>query len=176
MKQWKNKWKKSQAKEKMNEWRIEEMNQQINDDESMIKESMAQRTKEAMNTEYVSPWIHESMNQWRIESMNLWITQWILNWRIHESMSALSIPGYNFSFREWMTNASFVACFHLLMGTSYTFLRLESAILMVDLKDWAQPAKLQRVHSRGLFLAAIFLFVFWILFWRPWWTRFVAKR
>ena len=83
---------KSQAKEKMNEWRIEEMNQQINDDESMIKESMAQRTKEAMNTEYVSPWIHESRNEsWIEESTNQWV----------RSVSPATISA---SGSEWLTH------------------------------------------------------------------------
>ena len=31
-------------------------------------------------------------------------------------------------------------------------------------------------YSRGPFLAAMFLLVFWILFWEPWWSRFVGIR
>ena len=32
------------------------------------------------------------------------------------------------------------------------------------------------LYSRGPFLAAMFLLVFWILFWGPWWSRFVGIR
>ena len=32
------------------------------------------------------------------------------------------------------------------------------------------------LYSRGPFLAAMFLLVFWILFWEPWWSRFVGIR
>ena len=31
-------------------------------------------------------------------------------------------------------------------------------------------------YSRGPFLAAMFLLVFWILFWEPWWSRLVGIR
>ena len=31
-------------------------------------------------------------------------------------------------------------------------------------------------YSRGPFLAAMFLLVFWILFWGPWWSKFVGIR
>ena len=34
----------------------------------------------------------------------------------------------------------------------------------------------QGQYSRGPFLAAMFLLVFWILFWEPWWSRFVGIR
>ena len=32
------------------------------------------------------------------------------------------------------------------------------------------------LYSQGPFLAAMFLLVFWILFWEPWWSRFVGIR
>ena len=32
------------------------------------------------------------------------------------------------------------------------------------------------LYSRGPFLVAMFLLVFWILFWEPWWSRFVGIR
>ena len=32
------------------------------------------------------------------------------------------------------------------------------------------------LYSQGPFLAAMFLLVFWILFWGPWWSRFVGIR
>ena len=44
----------------------------------------------------------------------------------------------------------------------------------VRLAEWCWHKK--RLDSRGPFLAAMFLLVFWILFWEPWWSRFVGIR
>ena len=41
---------------------------------------------------------------------------------------------------------------------------------------WFHVAGVAEPYSRGPFLAAMFLLVFWILFWEPWWSRFVGIR
>ena len=59
-----------------------------------------------------------------------------------------------------------VACLHLLEVRMR--LRWERATAR-----WPPGCTLR---SRGPFLAAMFLLVFWILFWEPWWSRFVGIR
>ena len=57
----------------------------------------------------------------------------------------------------------------------------ESRILkLFDALDFTsamyQPVSTANPYSQGPFLAAMFLLVFWILFWEPWWSRFVGIR
>ena len=55
-------------------------------------------------------------------------------------------------------------------------LRRTSMSVSVNTCFFSLSVPLCFLYSRGPFLAAMFLLVFWILFWEPWWSRFVGIR
>ena len=112
---------------------------------------------------------------------HFWVQIWTQKWG--PELDHIFIP----SFRS-LLGPRFGVQIWTKSGVSHRrILLLPAEVLQADLRRTSMSASVNTcffslcvplcfLYSRGPFLAAMFLLVFWILFWEPWWSRFVGIR